>query len=95
MPDEKTVERKRRRKTEVEKLLKQGMTQTAIAKMYGVSTSCISLYAKEMRIPCKTDWYVSRNKILDLHREGVRQSEIARKLHLSRQRVSEIIRKFA
>ena len=95
MPDEKTVERKRRRKVEVERLLKAGMTQTAIASIYGVSVSCISLYAKEMQIPCKTDWYVSRNKILDLHRQGLRQSEIARKLHLSRQRVSEIIRKFA
>lgn len=95
MPTQEKIEQKRKRKIEVERLLKEGHTQTQIARMYGLSVSSISLYARELDIPGNTDWYKSRNAILDLHRSGMRQVEIARKMHLSRQRVSEIIKKFA
>ena len=89
------TQKKSLRKKEIERLLRQGLSQTQIARLYGLSISSISLYARELMIPGNTDWYKSRNTILDLYRSGMKQVEIARKLHLSRQRVSEIVNKYA
>jgi predicted transcriptional regulator len=95
-PMEKPKPTKTQRKKEIEILLRQGLSQTHIARLYGLSVSSISLYAKELRIPGNRDWYKSRNLIIEMYvHQGMRQVDIARKLGITRQRVSEIVKKYA
>ena len=88
------IQQKAVRKKQVKELIEQGLTQTEIAKLYGLSVSSISLYAKELNIFNNNfKWYVTRNKILEMYTNGMKQSDIAKKLKISRQRVSQVIKK--
>lgn len=88
------IQQKAERKKQVKELIEQGLTQTEIAKLYGLSVSSISLYAKELNIFNNNfKWYVTRDKILEMYANGMKQSDIARKLKVSRQRVSQVIKK--
>lgn len=88
------IQQKAERKKQVKELIEQGLTQTEIAKLYGLSVSSISLYAKELNIFNNNfKWYVTRNKILEMYTNGMKQSDIAKKLKISRQRVSQVIKK--
>ena len=86
------IQQKAERKKQVKELIEQGLTQTEIAKLYGLSVSSISIYAKELNI-FNNNWYVNRNKILEMYTNGMKQSDIAKKLKISRQRVSQVIKK--
>jgi len=88
------IQQKDERKKQVKELIEKGLTQTEIAKLYGLSVSSISLYAKELNIFNNNfKWYVTRDKILEMYANGMKQSDIARKLKVSRQRVSQVIKK--
>jgi len=88
------IQQKAERKKQVKELIEKGLTQTEIAKLYGLSVSSISLYAKELNIFNNNfKWYVTRDKILEMYANGMKQSDIARKLKVSRQRVSQVIKK--
>ena len=86
------IQQKAERKKQVKELIEQGLTQTEIAKLYGLSVSSISIYAKELNI-FNNNWYVNRHKILEMYTNGMKQSDIAKKLKISRQRVSQVIKK--
>ena len=80
--------------SEVKRLLKQGLTDAEIGELFGCSRYQIVMFRQENNIPSSHHWK-RKNKVKEINRlrnKCRNQTELANKVGLSQNRVSEIIK---
>ena len=78
---------------QVRELLESGLSNVQIGQIIGRHSSTVGDYRDMLGLDCNKQKAETQEQVKSLHQQGMKQIEIARKLGITRQRVSKILKK--